>query len=75
MSLVHTNKTLQRLAATRTVRWKDRRFEILDREALVKIARYEPPGAGALPVHLSRGPDIIHADCQNFNGAGGVLLV
>jgi CRP-like cAMP-binding protein len=41
MSLVHTNKSLQRLAATKTLRWKDRRFELLDREALSKIANYE----------------------------------
>jgi hypothetical protein len=38
MSLVHTNKTLQRLTRTKTMRWKERRFEILDREALAKIA-------------------------------------
>ena len=43
MSLVHTNKTLKRLIATKAVRWKDRVFEILDREALAKIAGYEPP--------------------------------
>ena len=43
MSLVHTNKTLQRLNATKTMRWKERRFEILDREALAKIANYERP--------------------------------
>jgi len=42
MSLVHTNKTLQRLTATKTMRWKERRFEILDRDALVKIANCEP---------------------------------
>ena len=42
LSLVHTNKTLRRLAATKTVRWKDRRFEMLDREALAKLASYEP---------------------------------
>jgi len=41
LSLVHTNKTLQRLAATKTMRWKDRKFEIIDREALTKIANYE----------------------------------
>jgi CRP/FNR family transcriptional regulator len=41
MSLVHTNKTLQRLSATKTMRWKERRFEILDREALTKLANYE----------------------------------
>ena len=34
MSLVHTNKTLRRLSATKAIRWKERRFEILDREAL-----------------------------------------
>ena len=43
MSLVHTNKTLQRLSATKTMRWKERRFEILDREALAKLANYEKP--------------------------------
>jgi len=43
LSLVHTNKTLQRLHATKTMRWKERRFEILDREALAKLASYEPP--------------------------------
>jgi CRP-like cAMP-binding protein len=38
MSLVHTNKTLRRLFATKSARWKDRRFELLDREALVRLA-------------------------------------
>ena len=33
--------TLQRLNATKAMRWKERRFEILDREALAKIANYE----------------------------------
>ena len=42
MSLVHTNKTLRRLTATKTVRWKERRFEMLDREALAKLASYAP---------------------------------
>jgi CRP-like cAMP-binding protein len=42
MSLVHTNKTLKRLTATRTVRWKERQFEILDREGLAQVAGYEP---------------------------------
>lgn len=41
LSLVHTNKTLQRLAATKAMRWKDRKFELIDREALAKIANYE----------------------------------
>ena len=43
MSLVHTNKTLQRLNATKTMRWKGRRFEVLDREALAELASYERP--------------------------------
>ena len=43
MSLVHTNKTLKRLAATKAMRWKDRTFEILDRQELARIAGYEPP--------------------------------
>lgn len=42
MSLVHTNKTLRRLTATQTIRWKERRFEMLDREALARLASYEP---------------------------------
>ena len=43
MSLVHTNKTLKRLVATKSVRWKDKLFEVLDRDALVELARYEQP--------------------------------
>ena len=43
MSLVHTNKTLKRLSATKTVRWKDRLFEVLDRDALAKLGGYEQP--------------------------------
>ncbi len=38
MSLVHTNKTLKRLVASKTVRWRDRVFEVLDRAGLVTIA-------------------------------------
>jgi CRP-like cAMP-binding protein len=38
MSLVHTNKTLRRLFATKAVRWKDRMFEMIDRAALAGIA-------------------------------------
>jgi CRP/FNR family transcriptional regulator len=41
MSLVHTNKTLKRLSATKAMRWKDRQFEILDRDKLTSIARFE----------------------------------
>jgi CRP-like cAMP-binding protein len=38
MSLVHTNKTLKRLMASNAVRWRDRLFEMIDREAMVRIA-------------------------------------
>src|SRR5262249_9441406 len=38
MSLVHTNKTLRRLLASKAVRWKKRLFEVIDREALVALA-------------------------------------
>jgi CRP-like cAMP-binding protein len=38
MSLVHTNKTLRRLFASNAVRWKDRVFEMIDRDALAAIA-------------------------------------
>jgi len=41
MSLVHTNKTLKRLTASKAVRWKDKQFEIVNREALVEISGYE----------------------------------
>lgn len=41
LSLVHTNKTLQRLTASKAVRWKDRVFEIVNRKALAEIAGYE----------------------------------
>ena len=47
LSLVHTNKTLKRLVATKAVRWKDRVFEILDRAALAQIAHYEAPAQRA----------------------------
>lgn len=41
MSLVHTNKTLRKLTAARVIRWKDRTFELLDRDALTRLAVYE----------------------------------
>jgi CRP/FNR family transcriptional regulator len=41
MSLVHTNKTLGRLIKRRVMRWKERTFEILDRDELAKIALFE----------------------------------
>ncbi|HVY04520.1 MAG TPA: Crp/Fnr family transcriptional regulator [Burkholderiales bacterium] len=41
MSLVHTNKTLKRLYQLNAIRWKDRRFDIIDRAALAKVAGSE----------------------------------
>jgi len=38
MSLVHTNKTLKRLFASKAVRWTNRNFEVVDRAALAAIA-------------------------------------
>lgn len=38
MSLVHTNKTLKRLYVSKSIRWKDRIFELVDRDALAGIA-------------------------------------
>lgn len=38
MSLVHTNKTLKRLLATKAVTWKGRAFTVHDRAALAVIA-------------------------------------
>jgi CRP-like cAMP-binding protein len=49
MSLVHANKTLKRLAASRTMRWKDRAFELLDRDGLAAIAGYDMPAAHMRP--------------------------
>jgi CRP-like cAMP-binding protein len=43
LSLVHTNKTLRRLMTTKAVRWKERRFEVLERAELARIAGAEPP--------------------------------
>jgi len=49
MSLVHANKTLKKLSATRTMRWKGRTFEILDREGLARIANFEFPDGRKRP--------------------------
>lgn len=49
MSLVHANKTLRRLSSAKVIRWTGRRFQILDREALLKTAGYEPPARIARP--------------------------
>jgi len=38
LSLVHTNKTLKRLLATKTIRWQGRQFEMLDPDALAGLS-------------------------------------
>jgi CRP-like cAMP-binding protein len=43
LSLVHTNKTLRRLLSTKCMSWKERRFEIIDRDALFRIASFDLP--------------------------------
>jgi CRP-like cAMP-binding protein len=41
MSLVHANKTLKRLLDRKIVRWRDRTFEILDRDELERVAMFK----------------------------------
>ncbi len=55
MSLVHTNKTLKRLLASKAMRWKDRVFEMIDRAALAAIAGDDVTPRQAAAVYLRRG--------------------
>jgi CRP-like cAMP-binding protein len=41
MSLVHTNRTLGRLMREGAIRWREKEFEILDRERLAELASAE----------------------------------
>jgi len=41
LSLVHTNRTLKRLAGMKLVRWQERRLEILNEEKLSEIAGWQ----------------------------------
>ncbi|HZG29643.1 cAMP-binding domain of CRP or a regulatory subunit of cAMP-dependent protein kinases [Ensifer adhaerens] len=50
LSLVHTNKTLKRLAQRKLIAWKGRACEILDPEGLSDVAEWEPPVAGPRPL-------------------------
>jgi len=49
MSLVHTNKTLKRLASTGTINWKGKSFEIVNRAALAEIAGFDASPQGRRP--------------------------
>jgi CRP-like cAMP-binding protein len=50
LSIVHTNKTLRKLADRKTIRWLDRGCEVLDEEALRAIARWEGLGNQRRPL-------------------------
>jgi CRP-like cAMP-binding protein len=50
LSLVHTNKTLKRLAQRKLIAWRGRACEILDPEGLCAVAEWEPPPAGPRPL-------------------------
>jgi CRP-like cAMP-binding protein len=43
LSIVHTNKTLRRLAERGLIRWLDRACEVLDVEGLMKVAEWDGP--------------------------------
>ncbi len=41
LSIVHTNKTLRKLAQRGMVRWADRGYEVLDEQALIEVAHWD----------------------------------
>jgi CRP/FNR family transcriptional regulator, anaerobic regulatory protein len=49
MSLVHANKTFQRLRRSNLVRWSPNEVHIVDAAALAGLAHYEPPDRGVRP--------------------------
>jgi CRP/FNR family transcriptional regulator len=49
MSLVHANKTFQRLRRSKIVRWERNEVEIVDAGALARVAQYDTPDAGVRP--------------------------
>lgn len=49
MSLVHTNKTLKKLSASRAMRWKGKVLDIANREKLAEIALYDAVPKQARP--------------------------
>jgi CRP-like cAMP-binding protein len=42
LSIVHTNKTLKKLAVMKLIRWKDRGCEVLKPKALAELAKWQP---------------------------------
>ena len=49
LSLVHTNKTLRKLADRKLMRWQEKGCEILDAETLQALAGWEGPQRGPRP--------------------------
>lgn len=49
LSLVHTNKTVRRLADQKMLRWRDRGCEVLDLDRLKSLARWDNDEAIARP--------------------------
>lgn len=43
LSIVHTNKTLRKLADRKLIRWLDRSCEVIDPEGLMEVADWEGP--------------------------------
>jgi CRP-like cAMP-binding protein len=43
LSIVHTNKTLRKLADRKLIRWLDRSCEVLDIEGLTQVAEWDGP--------------------------------
>ena len=50
LSIVHTNKTLRRLAARDLIRWGDRFCEVLDIEGLMQVADWNGPSERKRPL-------------------------
>jgi len=43
LSIVHTNKTLRKLADRQLIRWLDRSCEVIDIEGLMQVAGWDGP--------------------------------
>jgi CRP-like cAMP-binding protein len=50
LSIVHTNKTLRKLAEKKLIRWHDRACEVLDAPGLRDIAGWDEPPEGRRPL-------------------------
>jgi CRP-like cAMP-binding protein len=50
LSIVHTNKTLRKLAGRELIRWHDRACEVLDPAALREVAGWQQPEESKRPL-------------------------